>query len=681
MNALANETSPYLLQHAHNPVNWYPWGEEALQKALQEDKPIIVSIGYSTCHWCHVMERESFESKEIADIMNEHFVCIKVDREERPDVDNIYMEAIHAMGLRGGWPLNVFLMPDQTPFYGGTYFPPSQWKMLLLNIANAFKKNRDELLRSAREFAQFLNQSEISKYGLKPQNSPNTFAELEQMYQSLAKNFDRMHGGIDKAPKFPMPSIWRFLLMYAFLTKNQEAEKHLHLTLQKMAFGGIYDHLGGGFARYSTDAEWFVPHFEKMLYDNAQLLTLYAEAYHYSQNPIYKEVAYEIFGFIQNELEATEGGFFSALDADSEGEEGKYYVWKKRNLVEILGEDTELFCAYYNVLPQGNWEFANNILYKNLTDEEFAQKHQVPLQELQVKVKNWKTTLLEVRRKRVPPGRDDKILTSWNGLMIKGLLDAYKAFDDEEFLATALYHTEFLLAKLYNAQEGFLYHTFSYKTQEAKQKGFLEDYACTIEALLTLYQATFEKKYLRFAQKLTDYTLENFYDYTEGMFFYTDKNAEKLIARKKEIFDNVIPASNSMMAHNLYFLGILLEKQTYQDIALQMLSQAKKLLLKSTEFTAHWGLLFAYTLTPTAEVAIIGRNYKQAHRDLERYFYPNKVVAASTDADDEIPLLANRTALNHQATFYVCYNKTCQLPTNEVTEACKQLHKIMSNEK
>jgi uncharacterized protein YyaL (SSP411 family) len=673
MNALARETSPYLLQHAHNPVNWYPWGKEALQKALQEDKPIIVSIGYSTCHWCHVMERESFESKEIADIMNEHFICIKVDREERPDVDNIYMDAIHAMGLRGGWPLNVFLMPDQTPFYGGTYFPPQNWKHLLLNIANAFKKNRAELLESAREFSQFLNQSEVQKYGLKPQNSSNTFAELEQMYQNLAKNFDSLHGGIDKAPKFPMPSIWRFLLMYVFLTKNAEAEKHLHLTLQKMAFGGIYDHLGGGFARYSVDAEWFVPHFEKMLYDNAQLLTLYAEAYHFSQNPIYKEIAYEVFEFVQRELEATEGGFFSALDADSEGEEGKYYVWKKRHLQEILGEDTELFCAYYNVLPQGNWEYANNILYKNLTDEEFAQKHQIPLQELQTKVRQWKGTLLKVRQKRVPPSRDDKIITSWNALMIKGLLDAYKAFDDEEFLATALYHTEFLLAKLFNSQESFLYHTFSYKTNEAKQKGFLEDYACTIEALIALYQATFEKKYLFLAQKLCDYTLQNFYDHNEGMFFYTDSSAERLIARKKEIFDNVIPASNSIMAHNLYFLGILLEKQNYQEIATGVLSQIKQLLLKNVEFTANWALLFAYTLTPTAEVAIIGENYKEAHRSIEKHFFPNKVLAAGSGTDIEIPLLENRTALNNQTTFYVCFNKACQLPTNSHEEAYRQL--------
>lgn len=677
MNALAYETSPYLLQHAHNPVNWYPWGEEALQKALAEDKPIIVSIGYSTCHWCHVMERESFENKEIAGIMNQYFVCIKVDREERPDIDSIYMEAVQAMGLRGGWPLNVFLMPDQTPFYGGTYFPPQQWKMLLLNIANAFRNNRDELIRSAQEFAKYLNQSELQKYGLQPQNTDNSIEDLNEMFANLAKKFDHMHGGIDKAPKFPMPSIWRFLLYYAFLTKNSQAEQHLHFTLRKMAFGGIYDQLGGGFARYSVDAEWFVPHFEKMLYDNAQLLSLYAEAYHYSQKALYKQIAYEIFTFVQNELEATEGGFYSALDADSEGEEGKYYIWKKRHLIEFLGEDTELFCAYYNVLPQGNWEFANNILYRTLTDEEFAEKYQIPLQKLQEKVQEWKKILLAIRAKRVPPGRDDKIITSWNALMIKALLDAYKAFNDEEFLATAIYHIEFLIKKLYDSEKGILMHTFSYKTRQAKQKGFLEDYACMIEALVAMYQAIFEKKYLFLAQKLTEYTLQNFYDPTEGMFFFTDSSAELLIARKKEIFDNVIPASNSIMAHNLYFLGVLLEKQNYTEIALRMLTQMKRLMLLDVEFTANWARLFAYTLTPTAEVAIVGKDYKEAARNLEKYFFPNKVLAASDTADSDISLLQNRATPKNQTIFYVCYQKTCQLPTKKTEEAYEQLLKSL----
>lgn len=673
MNALHKESSPYLLQHAHNPVDWYPWGEEALQKALQEDKPILVSIGYSACHWCHVMERESFEDQEIASIMNQYFVCIKVDREERPDIDAIYMEALHSMGLRGGWPLHVFLMPDQKPFYGGTYFPPAQWKLILQNIGNAFRNNRAELAESAKEFAEHLASSEIKKYGLTPQRQANTLEDLEQMYATLAPNFDRKLGGIDKAPKFPMPSIWRFLLRYAHLTQDLQALSQLHLTLQKMAFGGIYDQIGGGFARYSVDGEWFCPHFEKMLYDNAQLLTLYAEAYQFSKNEIYKDIAYEIITFVAREMQAQEGGFYSALDADSEGEEGKFYIWKKRHLQEILGEDTELFCKYYNVSQQGNWEFGNNILYKQESDENFAKQHQIPLEQLKSKVQFWKQTLLRERSKRLRPGLDDKILTSWNGLMIKGLTDAYQVFDEVSFLELAQKHTDFLLTKMLSP-EGFLYHTFSYKSQIPKQKGFLEDYACLVEALIGLYQATFEKKYLQIAQQLINYTLDNFYDQSEGMFFFTDASAEGLIARKKEIFDNVIPASNSIMAQNLYNLGILLDRNDYKETSITMLSQMKRVLLKQVEFAANWAILFSQTIQPTAEIALVGSQAHTLRKELNKHFLPNKVVVGTLESESEIPLLEQRTALQGKTTIYVCFDKTCQLPVFSVEDALKMLN-------
>jgi len=675
MNALHKETSPYLLQHAHNPVNWYPWAKEALQKALDEDKPILVSIGYSACHWCHVMERESFESSDIAAIMNEHFICIKVDREERPDVDAIYMEALHSMGLRGGWPLNVFLMPDQKPFYGGTYFPPAQWKQLLLQIAQAFKNNRSELMESAQEFSEHLASSEVKKYGLVAnQQNTHTLQDLEQIYATLAPNFDKRLGGIDKAPKFPMPSIWRFLIRYVHLSQDLEALSQLHLTLQKMAFGGIYDQIGGGFARYSVDGEWFCPHFEKMLYDNAQLLTLYAEAYQFSKKELYKEIAYEIVSFVERELQANEGGFYSALDADSEGEEGKFYIWKKRHLQEILGEDTELFCQYYNASTQGNWEFGNNILYKNHTDESFAQKYQISLDELRQKVSFWKKTLLAERNKRTRPGLDDKILTSWNALMIKGLTDAYRVFDEEKFLHLAQKHTDFLLNTMLAPNEGFLYHTFSYKDKTPKQKGFLEDYACFIEALTALYQATFEKKYLQIAQQLTEYTLTHFYDHTEGMFFFTDDTAENLITRKKEIFDNVIPASNSIMAQNLYTLGILLDRNDYKAKSLTMLSQMKRILFKQVEFACNWAVLFCQTIQPTAEIALVGSQAHELRKDLDRHFLPNKIVVGTLETENEIPLLQQRTALQNKTTIYVCFDKTCQLPVFSVEEALKLLN-------
>jgi uncharacterized protein YyaL (SSP411 family) len=674
MNALHKETSPYLLQHAHNPVNWYPWGQEALQKALTEDKPILVSIGYSACHWCHVMERESFESSDIAGIMNEHFVCIKVDREERPDVDAIYMDALHSMGLRGGWPLNVFLMPNQKPFYGGTYFKPAQWKQILQNIATAFQNNRSELEESAQEFAEHLNSSEIRKYGLMPQQQANTLSDLEQMYATIAPNFDKRLGGIDKAPKFPMPSIWRFLLRYSHFTQDLQALSQLHLTLQKMAFGGIYDQIGGGFARYSVDGEWFCPHFEKMLYDNAQLLSLYAEAYQFSKNEIYKEICYEIISFVTRELQAHAGGFYSALDADSEGEEGKFYIWKKRHLQDILGEDTELFCKYYNVSSQGNWEYGNNILYKNDTDEDFASKNQITPETLKEKVSEWKQLLLAERSKKVRPGLDDKILTSWNGLMIKGLVDAYRVFGEKSFWELAQKHTEFLLEKMLDKQEGFLYHTFSYKDQTPKQKGFLEDYACLIEALVALYQASFENKYLFLAQKLTDYTLNHFYDPEEGMFFFTDATAENLITRKKEIFDNVIPASNSIMAQNLYWLGILLDRNDYKETSTTMLSQMRRILLKQVEYACNWAVLFSQTIQPTAEIALVGSEAHNLRKELDRHFLPNKVVVGTLETENEIPLLEQRTALQGKTTIYVCFDKTCQLPVFSVEDALKMLN-------
>ncbi|MCU0437924.1 MAG: thioredoxin domain-containing protein [Raineya sp.] len=671
MNALANETSPYLLQHAHNPVNWYPWGVEALAKAQKEHKPIIVSIGYSACHWCHVMERESFENTEVADLMNEYFVCIKVDREERPDVDAIYMDALQAMGLRGGWPLNVFLMPDQRPFYGGTYFPILQWKQLLENIGQAFDNHYEELSKSADEFAQNISVSEIHKYGLLPNQTQNTIEELHTMYQNLSKNFDSIHGGMAKAPKFPMPSIWRFLLQYAYVSQSQEAKEYLENTLQKMGFGGIYDQIGGGFARYSVDGEWFCPHFEKMLYDNAQLLTLYSEAYSFTKNPIYKEIAYEIIEFVTRELKSDEGGFYSALDADSEGEEGKFYIWKKRHLEEILTNDLELFCKYYNITNSGNWEFGNNILFKNKTDEDFAKENNIEINTLKEKIKEWKNILLTHRGKRVRPGLDDKILAGWNGLMLKGIVDAYKVFGEQKFLEFAEENANFLMSKM-TSSEGFLWRT--YKNGVAKIQAYLEDYASVIEGFLALYQVSFNPKYYEFAQRLIEYTINHFYDETEEMFFYTDANSEELIARKKEIFDNVIPSSNSIMAQNLYFAGILFDNQKYKDIALQMLSRMKRVLGIQVEYAGNWAWLYVQTLTPTAEIVMIGKEIQEYRKAIEQHFYPNKILIGSEKESTMLPILEHRTAINGKTTLYVCFDKTCQLPTFSVTDAMKQLN-------
>jgi uncharacterized protein len=667
-NSLINETSPYLLQHAYNPVEWYPWGAEALAKAKKEDKPIIVSIGYSACHWCHVMEKECFENDEVAKVMNEHFINIKVDREERPDVDQIYMEALQSMSLGGGWPLNVFLTPDAKPFYGGTYFPAAHWTNLLEQISKAFQEHRVDLEHSAEEFTKSLNNTDSHKYGLK--NNISTFSkeELGPIFQKLEAKFDKRAGGPNKAPKFPMPATYMFLLRYYQITKDEQALKHLKLTLDRMAYGGIYDQIGGGFARYSTDAEWFAPHFEKMLYDNGQLLSLYSEAFTLTQNTMYKDIVYETIGWLKSEMINPEGGFYSAQDADSEGKEGKFYVWKYEEIRDILKEDAELFNQYYNVKQEGNWEEGENILFKNLSDEAFANKFKLSRETLIKKVKFWKSILKEKRSKRIWPGLDDKTLASWNGLMLKGLIDAYRAFDDEAFLKLAEANAIFLRDKMRDGDK--LYH--SYKKGKASIDGYLEDYAFVIDGYIALYEAGFKEEWLAEVEKLNAYAIKNFYDKEEEMFFFTDNNSEKLIARKKEIFDNVIPASNSAMAVNLYRLGILLENTMYSEISLKMLSKLKHLVSEEPGFLSNWACLFTYHVNPTAEIALSGQSCLQFRKELDKIYYPNKIVCG-TPTESSLPLLQNRKATEGKTMIYVCYHKTCNLPVNQVEEAIKLL--------
>ncbi|MFL5728088.1 MAG: thioredoxin domain-containing protein [Cytophagaceae bacterium] len=667
-NSLLHETSPYLLQHAYNPVEWYPWGKEALDKAKKEDKPIIVSIGYSACHWCHVMERECFENEDVASLMNQHFINIKVDREERPDVDQIYMEALQSMSLGGGWPLNVFLTPDAKPFYGGTYFPAPHWMNLLEQIHQAFGSHRADLEHSAEEFTKSLNHSDSHKYGLSSKTVTFSKEELDPIFQKLEAKFDKKAGGPNKAPKFPMPSTYLFLLRYYQITKNEAALRHIKLTLDRMAHGGIYDQIGGGFARYSTDAEWFAPHFEKMLYDNGQLLSLYSEAYTLTKNPLYKEVVYETIAWLKNEMVNPEGGFYSAQDADSEGVEGKFYVWTAEETGEILKEDASLFNEYYNIVPAGNWEHGVNILFRNLSNEAFANKHKISLGALENKVRSWKKIILEKRNKRIRPGLDDKILASWNGLMLKGLVDAYRAFDEEEFLKLAEANALFLKEKMRAGDR--LFH--SYKNGKATIDGYLEDYTFVMEGYIALYEAGFYEQWLREAEKLCTYTLENFYDAEEELFFFTDNNSEKLIARKKELFDNVIPASNSAMAANLFRLGILLDKKEYSEISQKMLSRVKHLVKEEPGFLSNWASLFASQVSPTAEVVISGKEYLKFRKDIDKVYHPNKVMAG-TETSSDLPLLQDRNAVDGKTMVYVCYNRACKLPVDRVDKALELL--------
>ncbi|GAB3568539.1 thioredoxin domain-containing protein [Spirosoma luteolum] len=681
-NQLQYETSPYLLQHANNPVDWYPWGDEALNRAIDEDKPILVSIGYSACHWCHVMERESFEKEGIAGLMNAHFICIKVDREERPDVDAIYMDAVQAMGVQGGWPLNVFLMPDARPFYGVTYLPPQNWVNLLGSIRDAFVDHRDELTRSAEGFAQELNLSDAERYGLVGSDLHITPELLDAMARKVLVKADAAKGGTGRAPKFPMPVIWRFLLRYQATADRlnplapeiDAALRTTLLTLDRMALGGIYDQLGGGFARYSTDADWLAPHFEKMLYDNGQLLTLYAEAYSLTRRPLYRQVVYQTIAFAQRELLSPEGGFYSALDADSEGVEGKFYTFTAPELRAVLGEDYDWFADLYSLTEGGNWDPGHNqppvnILHRTETDELFAGRMGWSADELATRLAGAHERLLAVRNERIRPGLDDKILCSWNGLMLKGLATAYRVFGEPEFLTLALRQAFFLLRKMRDSRNNNrLWH--SYKLGRAKQVGFLDDYAAVIDGLLALYQATFTESWLTEADGLMQYVLANFSDPADSdqadpLFFFTDKNGEELIARKKELFDNVIPSSNAMIAENLLTLSLLLERPEYADRADRMLGRVLPLVQQNADYLAHWAGLLALRARPTAEIALVGPDADALRAEIDTVYYPNKVLSGTTDRS-QLPLLQDRGLVAGQTAIYVCYNRTCQLPVTSV---------------
>ncbi|GLU53621.1 thioredoxin [Dyadobacter frigoris] len=668
MNRLSKETSPYLLQHANNPVDWFAWGDEALQKAKTENKPILVSIGYSACHWCHVMERESFEHQNVADVMNEHFVCIKVDREERPDVDAVYMDALQAMGTRGGWPLNVFLLPDSKPFYGVTYLPPQNWVQLLKSVNNAFVNHYDELANSAEGFVENMVQPETSKYNLTSSDSGYTIDALDQMYEKLSQNFDIKKGGMDRAPKFPMPSIYKFLLRYFDITQNPAALAQVELSLNRIALGGIYDHVVGGWARYSVDDEWFIPHFEKMLYDNAQLLGIFAEAYSLTQNSLYSDRVTKTISWLSNEMQSPDGGFYSALDADSEGIEGRFYIWKKAELQNILGDDFEWFSKLYSISAQGNWEDGYNHLHLTNYVSETAKAAGIYSDSFDEKYKNALQKLAEARVHRIRPGLDDKILASWNGLLIKGLTTSYQALGDESIRDMAVNGGRFILEKM--TENGKLWH--SYKNGKTSITAFLEDYAAVIEAYLGLYQITFDPLWLTEAVRLSDYTISNFYDSSDGYFFFTDSEGEALIARKKELFDNVIPASNSMMAQNLYVLGKILDRQDYLDLSDQMLSKMNKILLADVQWVTNWAALYCQKTSPTAEIAIVGEDADELRKDFDRFFVPNKVVVG-TKTSSQLPLLENRTKVNGKTAIYVCYDKTCQLPVTSVKDALEQL--------
>ena len=669
-NALINETSPYLLQHAHNPVNWYPWGNEAFKKAEQENKLILISIGYSACHWCHVMERESFENEEIAELMNENFVCIKVDREERPDVDQIYMNAVQLMQQRGGWPLNCFTLPNRQPIYGGTYFPPNDWKKVLSNLVQVYKDTPDKVKEYAEKLTKGIQQSElIPKVET---DLPFSSLVIENAVKKWSQNFDTKEGGPNRSPKFPIPNNYLFLLRYAHLTGDKELMNHVKLTLDKIAFGGIYDQVGGGFARYSTDIEWKVPHFEKMLYDNGQLISLYSEAYQLTKDELYKHVVIQTLEFLFREMTSKEGCFYSALDADSEGEEGKFYIWNQEELKATLNEmQYDIVKEYYNINQKGLWEHGNYILLRKKNNEEIAKKIGITIKELEAEVESINELLLKKRSDRIRPGLDDKSLTSWNSIMAKGLVDAYLAFGEQKFLNYAIDNINFILEKQ-KRKDGGLNH--SYKKGQSTINGYLEDYSFTIEALIGLYQATFEEKWLNEAKNLANYSIKHFYDSSSGMFFFTSDIDDPLIARKMEANDNVIPASNSSIANGLFLLGTYFEDQQYLSISEQMLKNIYNNIPNYASGYSNWSILALRHLFPFHEIAIVGKKADETCLELNQHYVANKLFIGS-EKQSLLPLLENKL-IKGQTTIYVCQNKTCKLPVKEVQQAIDQIKDV-----
>jgi len=660
-NALINETSPYLLQHAHNPVNWYPWGEEALEKAQREGKLIIVSIGYSSCHWCHVMEHESFEDSVVAQLMNEHFVCIKVDREERPDIDHIYMTAVHLLNQQGGWPLNCIALPDGRPIWGGTYFPKVQWMNALTQVRDFHQSKPEETEQYAKRLAEGITQNSLFQG---PESSqPLTKSELAEAVGKWSGKFDLKYGGHQGAPKFPMPVNLEFLLQYGFQQKDQEILDYVSTTLSMMARGGIYDQAGGGFARYSVDPIWKVPHFEKMLYDNAQLIGLYSMAYQVYGDENYRRVVDQSVEFIKREMTNKEGSFFSALDADSEGVEGKFYVWNREELEELLEGDFDLFSEFYNINETGLWEHGNYILYRTSNPDTYALEQGLDPEAFKKRINQWNRILLEARSKRIRPGLDDKSLTSWNALMISGLVKSYRAGGQTSHLEMALKCAGVIKDKMWSKQ--VLYR--NYKEGRVTIPGFHIDYALSIEACLDLYESTMDKAWLKLATELTETTLDKFYEEASGMFSYNADDTEVLITHHQEIQDNVIPSSNSVMASSLFRLGHLLVKREYLEISSKMVGQMGARIKQYPNGFAGWGKLLLKEIYPFYEIAVVGPDASKILTEIQSEYLPQVVVAAST-RDSELLLFKGRYTKD-KTHIFVCRDNVCQLPVEDLKDA------------
>jgi uncharacterized protein YyaL (SSP411 family) len=670
-NRLSKETSPYLLQHANNPVDWRAWNNETLKKAKEDKKLIVISIGYAACHWCHVMEKESFQDTAVAAIMNAKFISIKVDREERPDIDKIYINAVQLLTGSAGWPLNVIALPDGRPIWGGTYFTKKDWMSALDRIQELYEQDPQKLYGAADKLEEG-----IKAMDLVPLNTSDVDFKKYPSEQSIlewSKSFDKNYGGTNRAPKFMMPNDLSFFLRQAMQTKNNELLRHTTLTLNKIAYGGVYDHVGGGFSRYSVDKKWHIPHFEKMLYDNGQLVSLYSDAFLATKNPLYKEVVIETLDFITREFTNNEGAFYSSYHADSanengEFEEGAYYRFTKAELKSVIDGDFDIFSDYYNITSFGKWEKDYFVLIRSKSDVEILEKFSITQEQLDEKKKDWKSKLMAYRNKRPKPGLDDKILTSWNGLMLNGYIDAYKALDNKEYLDAAIKNANFIISKQLQ-KNGSLFH--NYKDGKSTINGYLEDYAIVANAFISLYEVTLDEHWLTTANDLTKYAFDHFFDSEKQLFYFTSDLDTALVTRSFEFRDNVIPSSNSIMAHNLFKLSHYFDNKNYAAVSQQMLKNVMPEMKQYPEGFSNWLSLLLNYKENYYEIVVVGPEAQEKLKKINQYYLPHILIAGSTTKGNK-PLLLERF-IEGETFIYVCVNNACKLPQTEVKKAIQPI--------
>lgn len=663
-NDLIKETSPYLLQHAHNPVNWVSWSNDVFERAKRENKLVLISVGYSACHWCHVMEHECFEDEEVAALMNKFFINVKVDREERPDVDQIYMTAVQLMTQKGGWPLNCFTLPDGRPVYGGTYFPKEQWMHILKSLNYTLIND----LKKVEEYAANLHEGIVASELITKAQTGIVFKEekLKEIILRWSKSFDANYGGESRAPKFPLPSNFEFLLDYAINSKDLKALKHVEKSLDCMAMGGIYDQIGGGFARYSVDMLWKVPHFEKMMYDNGQLVSLYTKAYQIFKKPLYKRIVHQTIEWLEREMTDESGAFYSALDADSEGVEGKFYVWTVEELEKTLGKDFAWVRILYEVNQNGHWEEGNYILLRRQSDQEFLKEMHWTQEELEQNINRINELLLNERSNRIRPGLDDKCLTSWNAMMLKGLCEAYTVFNEALYLKLARRNAKWMLDNQLREDGGLLRN---YKKGTSNIEAFLEDYAHVIDAFIALYSTSFDESWLIKGRELLDFSIKNFGDSKSKMFFFTDSSTT-LIARKMEVNDNVIPSSNSVMARNLFYMGKYFQEDAYVDRAKIMLANVYEGMEMYGSGYSNWGILLNHQIYSFFEFVCMD-NCQESVEALQKAKLP-KILLAKRNLKSTLPLFLGKDNAGLKEIF-VCVEGACLLPTTDVTEAINRV--------